>query len=266
VVPAGTVGNQTFTGNLGMDFNVNVDIKVTRLGVFDSGSDGLSANIRARLYDRDTQKAVAELLFTPANSGELEGGSRFKPLDPPVLLPAGFRGTMAATGYNAREMNGNYGPPGGDALGLTADDGGCAITFVGGGRFGSFGALYPNTADGGPANRYAAGTFEFEVEGGPPVVVFQRGDADQNKLLQLTDAVQILSYLFLGLPTKLPDCFDAGDADDNGLLQLTDAVRILAYLFLGGPAPAPPFDIAAPVCGGDPTEDELDCAAFAGCP
>ncbi|MBI4606769.1 MAG: fibronectin type III domain-containing protein [Planctomycetes bacterium] len=266
-VPPGTVGNQVYTGALGMDFNVNVPIKVTRLGVFDSGSDGIKGNLRARLYDRDAQALVAELRFSAADPGELVGGSRFKPLDPAVELAAGFHGTMVGAGYNANEPNGNYGPPGGDALGLVADDGGCAITFVGGGRFGGFATVFPATLDGGPANRYAAGTFELEAgEPPPPVEVFHRGDADQNKQLQLTDAIQVLGYLVLGAPTRGPECFDAADADDNGSLQLTDAVRILGFLFLGGAAPPPPFDPAEPVCGADPTPDDLGCASFEGCP
>ena len=39
-VPSGTVGNQDFSGPLGMDFDVEADITITRVGVFDSGSDG----------------------------------------------------------------------------------------------------------------------------------------------------------------------------------------------------------------------------------
>jgi len=101
---------------------------------------------------------------------------------------------------------------------------------------------------------------------GPKVKKIQRGDADQNNKLELTDAVQILGFLFLGSVTKVPDCFDAADADDNGKIELTDAVRILGFLFLGGPPPAspgPPPD----ACGPDPTgDDTIACEAYAPCP
>lgn len=100
----------------------------------------------------------------------------------------------------------------------------------------------------------------------PPEKQFHRGDADQNQLLQLTDAVQILSYLFLGTVTRVPNCFDAADADDNGIVQLTDAVRILGFLFLGSAPPAPPGPPPEP-CGADTTADELaneDCT-YEGC-
>jgi len=99
---------------------------------------------------------------------------------------------------------------------------------------------------------------------GPPVKLFHRGDVDQNTLLQLTDAVQILGYLFLGSVTRAPDCLDAADADDNGLVQLTDAVRILAFLFLGGPPPASPGPPSDP-CGSDASADELDCVVYSPC-
>lgn len=97
--------------------------------------------------------------------------------------------------------------------------------------------------------------------GGPQ---FHRGDADDNGQLQLTDAVRILGFLFLG--GAAPTCMDAGDADDNGQLQLTDAVRVLGFLFLGGPPPSAPGPPGAGPCGPDPTpEDALDCAAYTRC-
>lgn len=101
--------------------------------------------------------------------------------------------------------------------------------------------------------------FEPPVPVGP---VFHRGDSDDNGALQLTDAVRVLGFLFLG--NAAPPCLDAADADDNGGLQLTDAVRILGFLFLGQTAPAPPGPPSEP-CGMDPTEDELDCESYTNC-
>jgi hypothetical protein len=64
----------------------------------------------------------------------------------------------------------------------------------------------------------------------------------------------------------VPDCLDAADADDNGQVQLTDAVRILGFLFLGtAPLPAP-FDPPGPSCGPDPTEDGIGCLSSSACP
>ena len=94
--------------------------------------------------------------------------------------------------------------------------------------------------------------------------IFHRGDADDNGTVQLTDAVAILGYLFLG--QEIPSCLDAADSDNNGTLQLTDGVHILQYLFSGGPAPVDPGPSPAP-CGPDPAlpADTLDCASYTNC-
>jgi hypothetical protein len=97
--------------------------------------------------------------------------------------------------------------------------------------------------------------------------LFVRGDSDSNGRLELTDAIVILNFLFLG--TGLPRCFDAADGDNNGRLELTDAIRVLNYLFLGfaaPPAPSPSTaDYLAADCGVDPVEEQPDlgCATQA---
>lgn len=90
--------------------------------------------------------------------------------------------------------------------------------------------------------------------------VFLRGDATGDGNINITDAVNILNYLFLG--GGEPICQDAADSDDSGVVNLTDAVFILNWLFLGGispPAPGPDS------CGADPTPDALECVEFFSC-
>lgn len=87
---------------------------------------------------------------------------------------------------------------------------------------------------------------------------FVRGEANQDGAFDLSDAVAILSYLFLGGSLE---CLDAGDVDDDGSVVITDAIALLTFLFLGGPAPAAPY----PDAGADPTEDELGCVASSAC-
>ena len=83
---------------------------------------------------------------------------------------------------------------------------------------------------------------------------FLRGDSDRNGLVDITDAVLILSVLGLGSGTLR--CQSAADSDDNGTINITDAVRILNVLFLGiGTIPEPGFE----ECGLDPTPDDLGC-------
>jgi hypothetical protein len=82
---------------------------------------------------------------------------------------------------------------------------------------------------------------------------FLRGDVDLNGSLQITDAVRVLSYLFLGGAALA--CEDAADANDDGRLNVADASALLGHLFLGwGPLSAP---FGAP--GMDPTPDALGC-------
>jgi len=91
---------------------------------------------------------------------------------------------------------------------------------------------------------------------------FHRGDTDGSGSLNLSDAMWVLNFLFLG-GEELP-CLDAGDADDSGGIEITDAIRILGYLFLGNavpPDPGPPPS----ACGPDPGTEHLGCATYENC-
>jgi hypothetical protein len=87
--------------------------------------------------------------------------------------------------------------------------------------------------------------------GGP---TFRRGDVDANGVVEITDAVKLLGYLFLGGGT--PECLEAGDTDNNGTIDITDAVTNLGYQFLGQAPPAAPGPIN---CGADPVQPMLGC-------
>jgi hypothetical protein len=107
----------------------------------------------------------------------------------------------------------------------------------------------------------------------PAGPLFVRGDADASGSIEITDALRILGFLFLGGTHPAPACFDAADSDDNGNLELSDAVRILGYLFLGGasrpPAPPSPSSAVYPPedCGPDALraeEPDLGCLLESG--
>ena len=82
---------------------------------------------------------------------------------------------------------------------------------------------------------------------------FVRGEVNRDGQIDLSDGVTILLVLFAGLAN--PGCDDAMDTDDTGTLEITDAIRLLQFLFLGGVPPAAPF----PGVGEDPTPDGLSC-------
>ena len=88
---------------------------------------------------------------------------------------------------------------------------------------------------------------------------FVRGDNDGDGSLTVNDSILLLGHLYMGLPE--PDCRDAADSNDNGLLDITDAMYSLTFLFCcGAPPPAP-----GPGCGEDPTPDTLDCVGSPAC-
>ncbi len=60
-------------------------------------------------------------------------------------------------------------------------------------------------------------------------------------------------YVILGSEAEV--LFARGDGNSDGRLDLSDAVFVLSYLFLGGPEPPPPY----PERGEDPTADALSC-------
>ncbi|MEM7233477.1 MAG: dockerin type I repeat-containing protein [Planctomycetota bacterium] len=87
-------------------------------------------------------------------------------------------------------------------------------------------------------------------------IEFLRGDVNDDGVTELTDAVNVLQYLFLG--GNAPECMDAADSNDDGAVDMADATSILSSLFLGtGPLPAP-----SQIAGIDPTEDSLTCGSL----
>jgi hypothetical protein len=100
----------------------------------------------------------------------------------------------------------------------------------------------------------------FAEVSGPPFAVtapeprFRRGDVDGNGVVEITDPVKLLGYLFLG--SGSPECLEAGDTDNNGSIDITDAVTSLGYQFLGQTAPAAPGPTS---CGPDPAAPFLGC-------
>ena len=101
----------------------------------------------------------------------------------------------------------------------------------------------------------------------PDTEAFVRGDTNSSGVIDLTDGVVTLNFLFTGGPP--PACMDAADTDNNGALVISDAVVVFSYLFTGGPPPrarAPSettytTDDCGPDAEGD--VDGLDCATLA---
>jgi hypothetical protein len=65
------------------------------------------------------------------------------------------------------------------------------------------------------------------------------GQAGGGTLSQLEDQIKRgTRFRCTYLPCLIGDCFDCGDANSDGVLNISDAVFLIAYVFSGGPAPA----------------------------
>ncbi len=64
---------------------------------------------------------------------------------------------------------------------------------------------------------------------------FMRGDANSDGVINVSDAIFLLNYLFRSGPE--PDPYALGDANNDGQILVGDAIFLLNYLFRGGPAP-----------------------------
>ncbi|MBI4600480.1 MAG: hypothetical protein HY721_00830 [Planctomycetes bacterium] len=76
-----------------------------------------------------------------------------------------------------------------------------------------------------------------------PFPPFLRGDANGDGLVDMSDAVSTLAWLFLGGPG--PGCLEAADANASAQVNIGDPIYTLQHRFSGGPPPPAPF----PDCG-----------------
>ena len=89
-------------------------------------------------------------------------------------------------------------------------------------------------------------------EARPAARYFVRGDSNVDGRVNISDPIHLLNRLFVGDVDPL-SCADAADEDDNGMLDITDAVVTLGYLFLGSArAAAPRGAVRAGSDGGRP--------------
>ncbi len=82
---------------------------------------------------------------------------------------------------------------------------------------------------------------------------FVRGDFNEDRIVDISDAVGVLMHLFLG--NVSPECADLADANDDGVIDISDAIDLLTVLFLGTGSIRAPF----PLEGFDPTDDASIC-------
>jgi hypothetical protein len=64
---------------------------------------------------------------------------------------------------------------------------------------------------------------------------YLRGDANRDGVIDISDVVYLINYLFIHGPAPVP--LAAGDATCDGVVDVSDVVYLINYLFVGGPAP-----------------------------
>jgi hypothetical protein len=158
---------QNWSGSLGLDFDVNYSMTITALGAFDNGFlanlngvDGTSG-VTVGIYDITTNTWATPLVnFTAGSSVTQLNGDAFLALVTAVTLGVGQYSivTFNDMNFNTSGAQNHY---------STLNTGFGAISFVGSGRYDSWASgdpyTLPSIPDGGPDNRYDAGTFEFLV-------------------------------------------------------------------------------------------------------
>jgi hypothetical protein len=187
---------QNFGNSLGLDFEVLAPIDVLALGMFDGnnnylqtmfqGVDG-SSGVTVQIYNIPavgSPTVVASVYFNPANfdltqpnngEGEQINAENFLFLSSAVELQPGSYSVVAWNdwNWNANDTGVN--------TGTTENSGGGLISFGGAGRYDPYGGCpfladcgapyfgFPTTLDGGPTDRYMAGSFIFQNADPPPV-------------------------------------------------------------------------------------------------
>ncbi len=64
------------------------------------------------------------------------------------------------------------------------------------------------------------------------VGIYIPGDANNDRVVNISDAVCLISYIFAGGYAPANTCL--GDADGNGIVNVADAVTLISYIFAGG--------------------------------
>ena len=109
-------------------------------------------------------------------------------------------------------------------------------------------ALTPED-EGGPR---VLDQWSIRKSGERPEPGFLRGDSNFDGDLNLTDAIVVLQFLFLGLGIDCPAVFPfIGDVDGSNRVDIADPIYLLNYLFRGGAPPAEPLGVCETVPGVD---------------
>jgi hypothetical protein len=168
--PPNSNGLQQFQGNLSMEFHVNTPITVDALGAFDnniqSGLSGTTGNgVEVGIFNVLTGKLVGtSVTYNGETTYNQSGADAFQSVTPFVLA----KGYYAIVALNDPNYNQGYFNTGPNQF-QTLNSLGGALSFIGSSYydFNSTTLELPVYWDGGPADRYDAGTFAANLSATP---------------------------------------------------------------------------------------------------
>ena len=88
------------------------------------------------------------------------------------------------------------------------------------------------------------GFWQIFITGGP--CQGKCGDANNDSAVNVSDAVHIINYVFIG--GDPPEPYQAGDTNCDAAVNVSDAVWIINYVFIGGYNPCDPDGDEIPDC------------------
>jgi hypothetical protein len=105
----------------------------------------------------------------------------------------------------------------------------------------STGVITGNTSVVGPvsvqikATGFTGGNETKTIKFNINAVSYIFGDANHDGMVNISDVVYLISYIFAGGPAPTP--LQSGDANGDCFVNISDGVYLIAYIFSGGPAP-----------------------------
>jgi len=168
--PPNSNGLQQWQGNLGMEFQVNTAITVSALGAFDNGvpaelNGTTGGGIQVGIFDATTGLLVGtSVVFSGESPGTQIGADAFQNVTPFLLGPGKYE-IVALDDPNYNQGYFNTGPNQFQTLNSL----GGALSIIGSSYydFNSATLELPVYWDGGPADRYDAGTFAASLSATP---------------------------------------------------------------------------------------------------
>ena len=107
------------------------------------------------------------------------------------------------------------------------------------------GDCFENDVDNCP-NKYNPDQLDTNENGIGDICEYICGDANDDEVVDISDAVFIINYAFAG--GQAPDPIESGDCNCDASVDISDAVYVINYAFSGGSAPCDPNGDGIPDC------------------